>query len=236
MHDAFFETTYRRDFIIILIFLGNIKMPVAVRCYIVDVVPCVIQKLKRVQYRMADILAVGGFVNAMQRQCNVVGLANFAQTINVVGMLFVTDDAVIKEPVYWPLYLARRFSGDVSVDNYVVCDGYNTYKNYRGSALKIKNVPYLDCSTTVSKEGNKLYVCMINRHIDEEMTTEISILQNIRPQTVTLHELWHENPFAMNTPDNPENIVPLARTMDIPSNKFELVLKPHSYTIAEIDL
>ena len=42
------------------------------------------------QYRMVDALAVAGFINAMQRQCNHVAIGSFAQSINVVGMLLVT--------------------------------------------------------------------------------------------------------------------------------------------------
>ena len=193
-------------------------------------------KPEKVQYRMTDILAVGGFINAMQRQCNIVGLANFAQTINVVGMLFVTDDVVIKEPVYWPLYLARRYGGDVAVDNYVTCDGYETEKKYHGSRLKIEDVPYLDVSTTLDEKQGKLYICLINRHRDEELAAEVRVLQNLPAGTATLHRLWHEDPFAQNTIDNPENIVPASTTQDISGSRFELILPPHSYTIADISL
>lgn len=190
----------------------------------------------RAQYRMTDILAIGGFISAMQRSCNIVELANFAQSINVVGMLVVTDDAILRETIYWPLYLQRMYSGDISVDNYVWCDGYTTSKNYRGNLLKIENVPYLDVSTTISEEGKKLYICMINRHKDDEMQVDVSILQAITGGTMKLHTLWHEDPYAMNTLDNPDNIVPRQSEQKLPGSRFETVLKPHSYTIAEIDI
>ena len=193
-------------------------------------------KPAKVQFRMADILAVGGFISAMQRQCNTVTLANFAQTINVVGMLFVTDEVIIKETIYWALYLARHFSGNIAVDNYVVCDSYKTHKNYRGELLEIENVPYLDVSTTVDEKMKKLYICFINRHIDESMTVDLSIMQTVDAQTIILHELWHEDPYAKNTIENPDNIVPQTKTMDIDGSKFEMILKPHSYTIVEINL
>ena len=193
-------------------------------------------KPEKVQYRMADILAVGGFINAMQRQCSIVGLSNFAQSINVVGMLFVTDDLVIKEPVYWPLYLARHCSGDVAIDSYVMCDGYDTQKRYRGNSLEIKNVPYLDVSTTLDEKQNRLYICLINRHQDEEMAADIHVLQRLPAGKITLHTLWHEDPFAKNTIDNPDNIMPMSTTIDFSGGSFELTLRPHSYTIAEIAL
>lgn len=39
----------------------------------------------RTQYRMLDALVSASFLNVMQRQSATVGLANLAQTINVVG-------------------------------------------------------------------------------------------------------------------------------------------------------
>ena len=55
------------------------------------------------RFRQADALAVATFLNVMQRQCNSVTLANFAQTINVVGALLsgVSPPVLARAVAYW---------------------------------------------------------------------------------------------------------------------------------------
>ncbi len=185
----------------------------------------------RTQYRLVDALTVAGFLNAMQRHCRVVKLANFAQTINVVGALVVTPDAVLRESVYWALYLQRNYSGPVSVHSRADCGGRDvTLADGRAVSL-----PDLDVSATRSEDGARLWLSIVNRNRGEEVVARIR-LQGAKPRPAAESwELWTDDPLAMNTLDDPGRISPRQGTRTV-GPTFELPLKPHSYTVLEIGL
>jgi len=179
------------------------------------------------QYRLADALAVAAFLNAMQRQCNTVGLANFAQSINVAGALAVTDEYVIRETVYWPLLLQRQHSGSVAVPVTVDSDGYTLDRDGQQFA-----VPYLDVSATKDEASRRLWISVINRHRTEEILAELR-LPNVPHGLARTWRLWHEDPLGMNTVDDPDAVAPQEEAVDLGSDP-KLALPPHSYTILEL--
>ncbi len=183
------------------------------------------------QYRLVDALAVAGFLNMMQRQCRHVGLATFAQSINVVGMLLVTDEQVVRETVYWPLRLMRQHCGTTAVDAWVDCEGYSA--DFEGRA--VHGIPYLDVSASFEAPG-RLVLSVVNRHRTEAMETRIQARDAALPESVTLHRLWHEDPFARNTVVAPNAVQPTTEVVRLAGDGIELALPPHSWTLIELDL
>jgi len=183
------------------------------------------------QYRMVDALAVAGFVNAMQRQCRIVGLANCAQSINVVGLLLVTPEHVVRETVYWALTMQRHHSGPTAVDTWVDCDGYSTA--FEGRDV---DVPYLDVGATMDQTDGRLFVSIVNRHRTEEAVTQVRLRDALTSKTGRIHRLWHEDPMARNTISEPEAIVPRTTEMELAGPEFHIALPPHSYSILELIL
>jgi alpha-N-arabinofuranosidase len=184
------------------------------------------------QYRLVDALAVAGFLNMMQRQSRHVGLATFAQSINVVGMLLVTEEEIVRESVYWPLLMQRHHSGETAVDTWVDCEGYGAEFEGRW----VEGIPYLDASATVDTASNRLYLSMVNSHRTDELVTQIQTGEAIPATSGQLHRLWHSDPLARNTIAAPDAIIPSEATIDVSGSSFELQLPPHSYTILELDI
>jgi alpha-N-arabinofuranosidase len=180
------------------------------------------------QYRLVDALACAGFINAMQRQCNTVTLANFAQTLNVVGMLVVTPEAVLRETVFWTLTLQRRHSGNVAVDAWTACDAYQV-DNGRGELL---DAPYLDVSATLNDATGRQFVSIVNTHRTETIETTVKLGGGRTGRTYTLA---HADPFAKNTFEAPETIKPQLADVAVSEGSVTMVLQPHSYTILEVD-
>lgn len=184
------------------------------------------------QYRLVDALAVAGFLNALQRQCNVVGLATIAQTINVVGMLVVTPERVVRETVYWALLMQRHHSGPTAVDAWVDCDGYSA--EFEGR--RVAGIPYLDVSATRDESARKLYLSVVNRHRTDEIIASVR-LRDARPAGAgQLHRLWAPDPLARNTLAAPDAITPTESPLALDGPAFNLALPPHSYSIAAIPL
>jgi len=184
------------------------------------------------QYRLVDALAVAGFLNMMQRQCRHVGLATFAQPINVVGMLFVTDDHVVRETVYWPLVMQRHYSGATAVDTWVECDGYSA--EFEGRM--VSGIPYVDVSSTLDDATRRLFVSVVNRHRTQEALAQVRLRDITPPTDVLVHRLWHADPFARNTIEAPDEVAPTEESVTLPSGTLEITLPPHSYTILELML
>ena len=180
------------------------------------------------QYRLVDALACAGFINAMQRQCNLVTLANFAQTLNVVGMLVVTPEAVLKETVFWALAMQRRHSGNIAVDAWVDCDTYQV-DNGRGEML---TAPYLDVSATLDEGSGRQFISIVNTHRTEAIETTVAAGTGRRART---YRLSHADPFAKNTFERPDAIVPETTEVACNNGAVALSLPPHSYTILQID-
>ena len=182
------------------------------------------------QYRMVDALAVAGFLNAMQRQCAIVSIGAFAQTINVVGALMVSDEHVVRESVYWPLAMLRHHSGTVAIDTHVTCDGYTA--PFEGRT--VAGIPYLDASATTDRDGGRIVLSLVNRHPTDELMTRVTIPGGLPAGEAVLHRLWHEDRFARNTIDQPDAIAPRTSTIAVPAGGLELVLPPHSFSMLEL--
>jgi alpha-N-arabinofuranosidase len=179
------------------------------------------------QYRLVDALACASFINAMQRQSEVVTLANFAQTLNVVGMLLVNPTTVLKETVFWALVMQRHHSGNIAIDAWSDCDSLALDNGY---GQKIA-VPYLDVSATLDEKTGRQFVSIINTHRSERIATE---LKGDAGSAAKVHSLSHADPFAKNTFEAPDTVVPRTQSIDIRNGSVSLNLPPHSYTIVEI--
>jgi alpha-N-arabinofuranosidase len=180
------------------------------------------------QYRLIDAIGCAGFINAMQRQCNVVTLANFAQTLNVVGMLVVTPDAVLKETVFWALQMQRQHSGNIAIDAWTECDRYQV-DNGRGELV---DAPCLDVSATYDEASGRQFVSIVNTHRTETAETTVRVGHGT---SATTYSLSHADPFAKNTFESPDTIIPVAKSVECRDGVVALSLPPHSYTILEVD-
>lgn len=178
------------------------------------------------QYRLVDALAVASFIHVMQRQCCRVGLANFAQTINVVGALLVTGDAVVRETVYWALWMLRRHSGSVALHAMVSCG------TVPGETLNRtpSELPALDVSVTTDPGTPRVWVSIINRD-RAPLDVQIDLGRALAGRDVTLHRLSHPDPLARNTLADPDAVVP--RTSVARLGSGGLTVPPHSVTIVE---
>lgn len=181
------------------------------------------------QFRLLDALVCASFLNVLQRQCAIVGLANFAQTINVVGALMVDQEHVVREAVYWPLWMQRHHSGEVAVDavvssGTVLCDGPN------GEPTE---VPALDVSATRSEDGRTLWLSVVNRDRDNDHAIDLALLGG-RAASARTCLLTAADLLTGNTIDEPDAVRP--RWDDVADVTAALTVPRVSYLIVELRL
>ena len=194
-------------------------------------------------YHLRDALAVASFINIMQRHCNEVTLATIAQSINVVGLIMVNGEDVWREPVYWPLWMQVRHSGPISLDTLVESDTFDQPSHdqtklppFIAQRRALTNLKYLDCSSTYDPKRGKLYLSLVNRHRTDEIAVRVDIPNTAVASEGMAHTLHHDDAMAMNTPDNPDNVIPSSEPAHGLGTHFTWEVRPHSYTILELDL
>jgi alpha-N-arabinofuranosidase len=181
------------------------------------------------QYRMVDAVVCAAFLNVLQRQSDTVGLANFAQTINVVGALVVSQDSVVRESVYWPLWMQRHHSGSIAVDAQI--SSPDVYcESWSGEPA---STAALDISATRDPEATRLWLSIVNRDKDDAHSLEISVSGSRTLGTARRCELRAPSPLSMNTVAEPDIIAPAWSSVDL-GNDPVVSVPPCSYTILEV--
>ena len=125
-------------------------------------------------YNLEDALVIAGFLNAFVRNADIVKMANMAQLVNVIAPIFTNEKTLFKQTIYYPLQLFSQNVYGTSLDVFVDCDTYDTERFFLGlgeTTTIQKNVPYLDVSAAYN--NGELAICVLNRHKDKAITTEI---------------------------------------------------------------
>lgn len=123
------------------------------------------------KYTLSDALSVAAWLNVFVRQSKHVGMANIAQSINVISPLMTTEKALVKQTTWWPLLLYSKYMRGTTLNIHVQCgeyEGATSPEWIRGAV----NTPWLDCSASISNEG-VISLAVINVDAQRDFETEI---------------------------------------------------------------
>lgn len=106
------------------------------------------------KYTLSDALAVAVWLNVFIRQSKYIGMANIAQTINVISPLMTSKDGLVKQSTWWPLELFSRYMRGWTVAAHVSCGAYSgpTTPEWLQGVLE-DGAPWLDVSAVVDDKG-----------------------------------------------------------------------------------
>ena len=136
------------------------------------------------RYTLSDALAVGAWLNVLVRKSKDVGMANIAQSVNVISPLMTTKDSIIKQTTWWPLWLFCRYMHGWTISCHVACGAYEgeTEPEWIRGAI---DTPWLDVSATIDRNG-WVNVCIINIHEEEDHEVQLAGLEADTAVTVYL--------------------------------------------------
>lgn len=105
-------------------------------------------------YTLSDALAVAAWLNVFIRQSKWIGMANIAQSVNVISPLLTTKDGIIKQTIFWPLLLFSKFMRGWTLGVHVRSGSYTgtTKPEWLQGTLE-DGAPWLDVSASVNAEG-----------------------------------------------------------------------------------
>ncbi len=118
-------------------------------------------------YTMGDAIFTACFLNALNRNCDIVGMANFAPVINTRGCIFTHPEGLVLRSTYHVFYLYTNYMGDIV--QRAVCPDMErcTVRNHRGVE---ETVDLLDICVTKFSDGPGMAVAVVNKspeHFEE---------------------------------------------------------------------
>lgn len=143
---------------------------------------------------------------------------------------YYTDDS--RGKIYWPRFYVFKLMKEKTGDTAVSVDTENmpTYDVQEFTTQARQNIPYL--SIIASKKGNKNYINVINRNLDEPIVANIKtngiysavVAYEIAPASIEGHP-YRDDDYKENIEIN-EKVLPV-------KNSFEYSFKPFSITTFE---
>lgn len=155
------------------------------------------QQLLLPRWKLRDALFVSGVLHVLHRLSDFVKMANIAQLVNVLGVLAAGGDRVHRTAIYYPFFLYGSLAGPLRLKTRIKCGGFDSPKV--GGIPAMSRVPYLDCSGTLSADGDALVLFVINRHVSDAIRAQVETKEFLPAPNVTAHELSGPSPGAMNS-------------------------------------
>ncbi|HEY1800905.1 MAG TPA: alpha-L-arabinofuranosidase C-terminal domain-containing protein [Terriglobales bacterium] len=176
-------------------------------------------------YRLCNGLYLAGVFNALYRHTNQVALAEWNTMINVQGLISVNPTGVKLTPPYFAYLLYHDHSGTQVL---------NTTVNSPKASFNSK-LPALNAVATMSADGNKLYVAVVN------VSEDVDIKTVVRPANWTPHagvaKVWELNGAdrdAANDFGNSDKVNIHEKSVAITGTSFSYRFPAHSITVLEL--
>ncbi len=181
-------------------------------------------------YTMADAVFTACFLNTLNRNCDIVGMANFAPAVNTRGCIYTHEGGLVLRSTYhvFDLY-ANHLRGDV-VDLYCGDMPLATFTDPKGQAA---DVPLVDAVATAVGEGGPVTVSLVNKAERETVEARVYV-QGRAPQRMRLRSVLGDSPDSFN--DVGYDAVIQTDTGWLPAGEEPLVtLRPHSVNLLTLD-
>lgn len=124
------------------------------------------------EYTLSDALGVGVFLNVFIRKSKDLGMANIAQSVNVLSPLMTTKGGITKQTTWFVYELFCRYMKGHLIAAHVACEEY-TGKVWKDFVRVTKDTPYLDVSATYDDETGYVNIAVVNMHKEQDMDVKL---------------------------------------------------------------
>lgn len=135
-------------------------------------------------YTMADAIFTACFLNAMNRHCDIVGMANFSPVLNTVGCIYSYDDGIVLRSTYYVFDLYVNHMGDQVIDLWLPEEIPMIEVPKKGGGYV--HVESLDLLATTFSDGVGIAVAAVNKHpnMGQNITIPLSMPMMVRVLTL----------------------------------------------------
>jgi len=181
-----------------------------------------------ISYNLRDALWVATALNALQRNCKTVRLANLAQLVNVIAPIYTTPTGMLLRTTYYPLELYANRSARIALDVLNLSPRFET-KNFGGQS-------YLDVSATYDEEKRRMTLAVVNRRKEGDVVGTVE-LQGVRAEPGgRAFVITGPSPESENTIENPKAVSTQEAKFAASGSSWEYSFRRHSITWLEFVL
>ncbi len=184
------------------------------------------------RYELRDALFAAGVFHGLQRCCARVTMANLAQLVNVLPAITTSPTGAWGTPLYHVFRLYVDECGPVAVACACECERFDAPAF--GNIPALAGVGFIDAAATISEDGGRLALTVLNRHRTDEVEAEVEIAGG-RPGAARLAVLSGESERAAGSEHAPD-AVSIVRASPASGEAGRLVLPPHSVTVLVVEL
>ena len=173
-----------------------------------------------------SVLPIAQCFNSFIRHADIVKMTNFTMLTSLLSS--DKDKGSFKSPLFYTFKLFSNNCRGNSIDTYVECDTFST-DQYKG-------IPFLDVTSTYSKETKTVFINVVNRHKDKAITAEII------PSSGTFTGKAEANILAcesLNEPftfDKQDQYQPETKEIKVEGHKFSYSFPAHSFTQIKVQV
>lgn len=145
-------------------------------------------------YTMADAVFTACFLNQCHKHSDVVGMANFAPTVNTRGAIFTHQDGIVLRSSYYVFELYIRHLGDIVVDSWL---SENSTFDVE-MAGKTTSVPHVDAVATKRTGIEDLRIALVNLHPDRAETVSLHLGSSVQYSNAVFYSVVGDSKDAYN--------------------------------------
>jgi alpha-N-arabinofuranosidase len=181
-----------------------------------------------ISYNLRDALWVATALNALERNCRTVRLANLAQLVNDIAVIYTTPTGLLLRTTYFPLELYANRSGPIALDVFVEAPRVET-KNF-GSLM------YLDASATYDEEKRRMTLAVVNRRKEGDVVGTVDLAGVRAKPGGRAFLITGSDPDAQNTFENPRAVSTQEVKFSASGSRWEYRFPRHSISWLEFEV
>lgn len=190
-------------------------------------------------YTLADALAVATYLNGFIRHCRSVGIANYAQLVNVIAPIFTSKQGMFLQTIYYPLYLYREYMLEVALDVYADSEPLPFNAKTESSIWPHRVAdrgPFqaLDVTATCDAAGRDLVLACVNRNKEQPIATTIQLVNTAVQADINASEVNAPDVNAVNSFEQPGAVDIQEYTLDNGGQSFTYTFPAHSLTVLRL--
>jgi len=190
-----------------------------------------IRQMIKANYNLMDGLFVADTILTFQQNSDKIGLANYSQMVNCLGLIRTDDYGLVETPSYLAFKLLRNNCHSQLLDISISCDTVECEKLVSVPKTKSETI---NATATISDDDRNICIAIINKEFSSDIDLEICfdgfdneyLLKNAS-------QMQHNDPFIRNTPNNRKAIT--IREIDTDAISLKKIRLPkHSLTVINL--
>jgi alpha-N-arabinofuranosidase len=186
-----------------------------------------VRQLYEGYYTLRDGLFTASALEVFHRHMGRLWMANYAQIVNVLGMMMTSETDLYCNPIYLAFCMFSNYCEQIILSTNVSTD---TRLNPKYGIIQETKIPYLGCSATTNQAKDRIAILATNRHHAHSLPTTVSIDHFEPKPSAEVFELNGPSHSAYNFFSKKEEVKIEAKKFSSVGTQFHYTFPAHSVT------